>query len=328
MMKTGHWIVAASLIVTLLASVAGADQTLALYEGSTELIELGSWGTGKIKQSEWLRYEDHEALEVETKGYFEGGRLELKLPPDFTVFGRQPSNVQVVAVVQAAQPQAYPGAYGRGWPAGPGGAMQAGPEAMPRMPGAWPGAGAAGASAYGQPVEPIDEVRIVLVTEQGQVASGALALDPNLADAEGWIQVTAVLSDFKGKPGLSGTRLLRVVLTGNREGTFYVGSLRIIQEDTPLVATILGPQRRQVPWDPNPQVQVTASFTAAPQLAGVEAAYIWDFDDLNGLGEDAYGQQVSCQFPEPGHYVITLTTADRAGLRLPRMGKVYVTVQE
>lgn len=176
---------------------------------------------------------------------------------------------------------------------------------------------------YGyQPLaEPVDKIRIVLVTDRGQLDSGALELDPNLVEADGWVRVAKVLSDWKGTKDLEGAKLLRVVLCGNRQGSFYVGSLRIVQEDQPLVAQIEGEQRRRV------SLQQQATFTAAPQMAGVEATYIWDFDDLDGLTYDAYGPEVSCQFPEVGYYVVTVTVTDKAGQRQKRMDRTFVIVE-
>ena len=67
-------------------------------------------------------------------------------------------------------------------------------------------------------------------------------------------------------------------------------------------------------------------FTASP-TANVRR-YIWDFDDWDGLQEDAIGETVAWEFLEPGYYVVTLTVKDRTGRRLPQIDRVHVKVEE
>jgi len=355
-MRIGYGVVVASVVMMAgVLTLASADQMLNLYDGTTAMVELGSWGTGSIEHSDKAKYQGSKVIEVETKGYYEGGRLELKSPADFAAFGWDLNRTQVIAMVKAPEPQVTPSAgYGAyvpgGFPARPGqvpgmpgmggapgmpgmGGMPGMPGmggapgmpgmgGMPGMPGMGGAPGMPGGYGYQPPLEPIDQIRIVLVTDKGQLDSGPLALDPLLEEGDHWVRVARVLSDFKGVQELEEAKLLRVVLTGNREGSFYIGNLRIVQEDKPLTARVEGDRRRRVP------LQQEATLTAAPQVEGVQASYIWDFDDLDGLTEDAYGQQVSCQFPEPGYYIITLTVTDKEGRREWRMDKVYVIVEE
>jgi len=162
---------------------------------------------------------------------------------------------------------------------------------------------------------------VVLVTDKGQLSSGGLLLDPNLTLEGDWLRLTAVLSDFARPKDLQGAMLQRVVITGNHEGTIFVGDLEIIQEDTPLVANIEGAAIRTV------SAEQSAQFRARPQHEGVKASYQWDFDDLNGLGIDGYGEEVSCQFPEAGYYVVTLRVTDPNGQLQPRMDTIKVKVE-
>ena len=179
----------------------------------------------------------------------------------------------------------------------------------------------AGIVQVSQPAEPIDRIRVVLVTDKGQLSSGGLLLDPNLTLGDDWMQIRVVLSDFARSEDLQGATLQRVVITGNHEGTIFVGDLKIIQEDTPLVANIEGAALRTV------RAGQAMQFSAKPQHDGVRASYQWDFDDLNGLGIDGYGEEVSYQFPEPGYYVVTLRVTDPNGQLQPRMATVKVNVE-
>ncbi len=379
-MKTGQYVMVTIIVVMMaVAGAAGADESLNLYDGTTAQIELGGWGTGSIAQKSDVLYEDKPVLEVKTKGYYEGGRLELKEPADFSIFATDPHQTQVIALVKVPEPEAQPTwspGYGPGY--GPGmapgmggmppgmggmppgmggmppgmggmrpgmggmppgmggmppgmggmppgmGGMPPGMGGMPPGMGGYPGAmgpGGPGMRGLQPPPEPIDNIRIVLITDQGQLDSGPLKVDPNLVELQGWIRLAVVLSDFQGPAELSSATLLRVAVTGDHEGKFYLSRLRLVQEDKPLMAQIEGEQQRRV------SLQDEVTFTAAPQIEGVEATYTWDLDDLDGLTEDAYGQQVSCQFPEPGYYIVTLTVLDNAGMGEKRMDRVYVIVE-
>ena len=329
-------------LVCLACSVLVADESLQVFDGTTDAVALGAWGSGEIKLDEGQTFADHETLAVTTKGYHEGGRLDLKQPVDFTAFGADPIQTQLIIVAKAKEPEqlwpyggygpggmgpmmpgGLPGAgglFGPGMPTG--GGMAPGPGMMPGMGGGMmPGRMGIGTAAVSQPPEPIDRIRVVLVTDKGQLSSGSLLLDPNLAFEDDWLRLSAVLSDFARPEDLQGATLQRVVITGNHEGTIYVGDLKIIQEDTPLVADIEGTAIRTV------SAGQSAQFSAKPQHEGVRASYQWDFDDLNGLGVDGYGEEVSYQFPEAGYYVVTLRVTDPNGQLQPRMDTVKVKVE-
>ncbi len=329
---------AVAVLLCLASSALVADQILHVFDGTTDAVRLGAWGSGEIKLDKGQTFADHQTLAVVTGGYHEGGRLDLKQPVDFTPFITDPIQTQLIIVVKAQKPEQPYGGYGLpgggpmmpGMPPGPG---PAGPGApMPPMPpgGGMPlGVGAEmlpgwprpGTTAVSQPVEPIDRIRVVLVTDKGQLSSGDLLLNPNLAFEDDWLRISAVLSDFACPEDLQGATLQRVVITGNREGTVYVGEVKIVQEDTPLVAEIQGPDVCSVSHEQSVQ------FTAKPQHEGVKASYQWDFDDLDGLGIDAYGEVVNHQFPEPGYYVVTLRVTDPNGQLQPRMDTVRVKVE-
>jgi PKD repeat protein len=59
------------------------------------------------------------------------------------------------------------------------------------------------------------------------------------------------------------------------------------------------------------------SFSAAGFGGSTVLKYSWDFDDKDGIQEDAVGQSVRHKFRKPGTYTITLTIADAYGLKKP-----------
>ncbi len=330
-------ICAVAALLCLTSSALLADQTLHLFDGTTEAVELGPWGSGEIVLSDWQTFAEQQTLAVTTQGYHEGGRLDLKQPVDFTVFGADPIQTQLIIVAKAQVPLWPYGGYGAQGgglmmpgrlPGGPGAAApgvgmsvppRMGPMGRggPMMPGG-PGISTAQVS---EPPKPIDRIRVVLVTDKGQLSSGGLLLDPNLPFEGDWLRISAVLSDFARPEDLRGAILQRVVITGNHEGIAYIADLKIVQEDTPQVAQIEGPEIRTVPGGQ------PAQFTAKPQHEGVNATYQWDCDDLDGLGFDAYGEEISYQFPEAGYYMVTLRVADNNGQLQPRMDTIKVKVE-
>lgn len=173
----------------------------------------------------------------------------------------------------------------------------------------------------------IRHLRALLVTDKGLIDSGLvevsdfLALNPELSDNQGWVRLIIPLSEFKPLQDRAESSLQHIALFGDTKGQFYVGAMRLVQEDQPLRADA-GPDRVVKKGQ-----EVT--FSAASQPQGAKARYAWDFDDLvGGIQEDALGQRVTYKFDEEGFYKVTLTVTDPDGKRLPRVDRVNVTVQE
>jgi hypothetical protein len=113
---------------------------------------------------------------------------------------------------------------------------------------------------------------------------------------------------------------IEVVYAKAEVPTFYVGQIKLLREDTPLVADAGRDQEGKVGQD--------ITFTAGPQLHNVQARYAWDFDDLDGIGEDALGQTVTWRFPQPGYYTVTLTVTDVAGVMVPKTSTTNVHISK
>lgn len=105
---------------------------------------------------------------------------------------------------------------------GGGGMMPGGPMPGGMMPGGtMPGAAAA------PKVVPLSSVRIVLVTDMGQIDAGAFEVEKLEEDDDGWSTAKVAFSDMKG-PGLQeGAKLTGMVFTGNSGGSFYIGYVEI-----------------------------------------------------------------------------------------------------
>jgi hypothetical protein len=201
------------------------------------------------------------------------------------------------------------------------------PGGMPGMPGMAPGAAVA-AQPVEDPPRQIRSLRALLVTDKGLIDSGAidapeyLTLNAEFSDNQGWMRLLAPLSSFRGVRDRAGASLKQVALLADTKGEFYLGSLRLVQEDAPLKADA-GPDRVVKLGQ-----EVTFSAAAQPTTTA-KARYAWDFDDLvDGIQEDGLGQRTTHTFEEAGFYKVTLVVTDPEGKHLPRLDRLNVTVQE
>ncbi len=99
-----------------------------------------------------------------------------------------------------------------------------------------------------------------------------------------------------------------------------MGRVQLVAEDQPLKADAGG--KRVV------KVGEEVTFTAAEQEGGIPARYSWDFDDWDGIAEDALGRTATWKFEEAGFYVVTLTVTDPGKTKVPRIAHVHVRVTE
>jgi hypothetical protein len=174
-----------------------------------------------------------------------------------------------------------------------------------------------------QPPAPkeIERIRAVIATDKGLIDCGAAKVDKTAVDAEGWLRVVMPVSAFKGIGKAEDAKVQKVAVFGDAPGIFYVGRIWIVQEDTPLLADP-GPRQRRV------RVGQEVRFEAADQPKGARARYTWDFDDLDGITEDAVGPRATWKFEQEGYYTVTLTVKDMSGSLVPKVAHVYVLAEK
>lgn len=397
-MKRTLWVVFVILMVVvgLCSAATAAERELVIYSGELENLEAAPWGGGKAELSEDEKYLERETLQIETNGFHEGGRLDLKNPEAMEDFLTDPEKASLVLIVKTHRekqedrrgrrgrrgeegwwgPEAE---FGPGMEPGMGPGMEPGmgpgmeppgefppgemppgargewgrdrgpvapPEEMdPYMePGMEPGMGPGGfpedmpPGEFGPGMEPgmmpgeegrrgqeapppmITSIRALLVTDQGQLDSGEVDILRAEDALEDWYTMVVPLSEFAG-PGKNPEAMLEhVAFFGNVKEKFWVATVKLVVEDEPLVAD--AGENRKV------KVDTPIKFEAKPQPGDVNARYVWDFDDWDGLQEDAIGQEVTWPFLEPGYYVVTLTVSDRSGDHVKRVDTVDVLVEE
>lgn len=163
----------------------------------------------------------------------------------------------------------------------------------------------------------ISKIRVVLVTDKGQLASGIVPIDQTQEVAEKWYRVAIPLSKFGG-PAMGATQLTQVAIFGDISDYMWVGRVQLVSETPPLKADA-GANRTV-------KVKQEVTFTAAEQEGGLQARYNWDFDDWDGIQEDTIGRTAAWKFMEPGFYTVTLTVTDPANAKTPQVAHVDVLV--
>ncbi len=102
---------------------------------------------------------------------------------------------------------------GMGGPGGPGG--------MPM-----PGMGGRRGGRRAPRQKPLTSIRVVLVTDEGQLDSGAFEVK-ELDEEDGWSEAKVPFSKLKGPGGKEGAKLTGLILTGNSGGSFYIGHVEL-----------------------------------------------------------------------------------------------------
>ena len=109
--------------------------------------------------------------------------------------------------------------------------------------------------------------------------------------------------------------------SGDTTSTYYVGGLRILSDPTPITGEIRSPH-----GEVNLALGDTVRFIGVGYGGATILRYTWDFDNSDGLQEDAIGQIVDHRFRKPGKLVVTLTIKDLYGLKAPYTATVNMTV--
>ncbi len=209
---------------------------------------------------------------------------------------------------------------------GPEGMPMMGPEGMPMMGlGGMPMMGAEGAPGMkGQAKAPpprISKLRLIMLTPDGHFATPPIPLDFTMVDKDKWVELVVPLDKFKASLDLRSKTVEKIALCGDVEEHFWLGELKLVEEDEPLYA--------DAGKDRTVKVGEDVKFHAADQRGNFPARYLWDFDALDGpFEEEDIGQDVTWKFPEAGFYTVTLRVEDPEGKRVPQVDKVLVNVKE
>ncbi len=214
----------------------------------------------------------------------------------------------------------FPGGQGGrgGFPGGQGGGFSGGQGGRGGFPGGMGGQGGASAAPAS-----LTTVRVIVTTTDGKKSEAYLPISTSAGGDRGWKTVAIPLQAISGFDRTNKI-VKEVAFSGDTTTTFYVGDMRVVNDSTPVRGEILG--RRTY----NQALGDKVTFQGSGQGGASVLEYVWDFDDSDGIQEDAIGQAVTHQFrraSEPGKKtIVTLTIRDKYGLKPPSVSKVEVLV--
>lgn len=321
------WMKAALLSSTLIAGIAQA-QTLYIstQDAADQGLQLTRWGNGLISQSDDVAFDGINSLRISTRNFFQGGIISFANPINLGSAFNESSNLLLfnfnvpgsTSVLGSGGPAGGPGGgpAGIGRPGGGdgGGGGPAGAPAGLSGPGGLSGGGQASSTQENV----LERVRIVVATSDGKRSEGYLNVDTSAKDARGWFSVGIPLKSIAGFERTN-KDVVSVAIAGDATATFYVGGIKILNDQTPVYAE---PTVREMNLAFGDEVELSAFGSAG----ATPIKYIWDFDSRDGVDTDAEGQTVKRRFRNPGEFEVTLTAVDIYGLKKPHVTKIKVVV--
>lgn len=317
----------------MLYSVGSADQLSIVTAG---------WGSGEVKASTQMQYNGGKALEVASRNLYSGARFDFKNTVDLTpamgnantylqidicFTGQSTGGTRGLGGMPGGMP-AIPGMGGAGLPGAMPNARGAatrrnatgGMPGMPGMPGMGgiPGIGGRpGIGGYSATQQVPERLRVALFFADGQSAEAQINLLGLPMQSDGWMTVAVPFAAFKGKPNPNGYKLSRMVVGASGVDKFYIGDIVSSVDSTPLQPSA-GEDREIARYD-------TVTFEATCDSGLTATDLSWDFDDSDGIQEEAVGRVISHQFRKSGEFKVTLTATDPFGVK--QMAKNVINVK-
>lgn len=298
-------------------------------------IRLRPWGSGTIAESDETAFQGTTSIRIFTRNFFQGGSLILERPLDLSgAFGDKNNLLLVTLRLPQAGEVITPG----GGAAGGGGGMATGGLAGATGTGGGGGGGASQVDTGGEdvptgrqtggtrgqttqaalPIEPMRVMRLVVRTTDGLLSEAYVPVTTSGPGERGWRQVGIPLQAIRGFERTN-KQIQEITLSGDSTATFFVGEMVVQNDATPLQADVSPTELNLALGD---EVELRAfGFGGASILR-----FTWDFDDSDGLQEEAEGQVIRYRFRRPGEFKVTVTVSDAYGLKEPARASLRVTV--
>lgn len=339
-------------LIALAGTVIFNDAPVALYRAGSSLkdqgIELQNWGSGVAKAADELAFEGVESIRITSRNYFQGGVMAFSRPVDLSskysdsnnllrVVFRMVENSNTISggggfgggsggrggggggnggdeggLFLFSAPVTYGNFYGFGFQRGGGGRGG-------RGGGAEGGGGTGAAPNAPGKVPSFSFLRLVITTTDD--LRSEIYVPAGLANPKdrGWREISVPLQGIKGF-GRTNKTIKSIALAIDRLSTFYVGDVRVINDPTPIRGDTNYP-------DPiNVALGSEVTFKARGDAGSTILKITWDFDNSDGIQEEAEGWEVKRRFRRPGNYIVTCTFADKYGLKQAHTSTVKVKV--
>jgi PKD repeat protein len=312
------------VLVFILAGTAfaadGAPGVL-LYNGDAANdsggMALSSWGSGYITESYNVHYIGPQVLRLLSQGYYQGGVLTFKQPVPLEGFLAS-SNAYLELLVKPSV--VLKSTTGTTTP------TTSGTTPMNPM------GGFAGGGMMTNPTTPsttdpnsstpkflLQRLRIILVTDKGELVMSSWPLYPGNLMNGGWRQVAIPLAAFKSTAPAKGDVLRGIRIFADRADQFYIAQIGLNIDNEPL----------RVKATAKPTVahlKERVKFLATADVGVTSTKIAWTFDSKNGITTDALGPRVEWIYEKPGVYTVTCTISDEYGNKPPASATTVVTV--
>lgn len=328
-------------------------------------ISVRPWGSGTIAQTDEAAYEGTNSIRFFTRNFFQGGSLLLGQPVELaTPFADKAQMLQIVyrtadsamtfgsgrlpggfggpGGIPGGPPGGLPGSRGGGrggdsggFSGGPPGGIAGARGGQNRGGGGIAGGGVAGGpagasgaggigglgGARGGSSAParLEMFRVVVGTTDGKKSEAYVPASTS-GGRNGWSVVGIPLQAIKGFDRTN--KIVKdITFSGDAASTVYLGELRVVSDETPISGE---PNRREWNLARGDEIELYGvGFGGSSALK-----YAWDFDNSDGINEDAVGQVIRRKFRKPGTFTVTMTISDVYGLKAPYSTTVKVVVND
>lgn len=313
-----------ALAVAVALPTFGQELYTATKSVGDQKISLVGWGNGRIAEVDDMAYEGAVSLRISSRNYFQGGKLMYANPIDLSSAYGDKSNLllftfDVPGKGTGSAAGGLGGGRAGGGRAGVGGGRPGGGRAgAGSAPGGLGAAGGPPTTGGSTTTSELKMIRVVVGTTDGNYSEGYLDITNSIPGTNGWFSVGIPLQAISGL-GKTNKIVNSVAISGDAIATYYLGSLKVLSDTTPVYAE---PNVRDLNLAFGDEVTLFAGGSAG----ATPVKFIWDFDSRDGIQDDAEGQTVKHRFRTPGEFEVTLTAVDIYGLKAPYTTKIKVTV--
>ena len=281
-------------------------------------ISLEGWGSGTIAETDGIAFAGTSSIRVSSRNFFQGGTMTLGEPKDLAKKYDDKSNLIRLTffledsgwiygkIDRNSEKSGGTGLIGHG-----GGAAQLAPgitttrEAIPSIP-----------------FKPkIKQVRMIITTTDGKKSEAYVPIgtSQSAANALGWRNLAIPLQAINGFDRTNKI-IDSISLSTDTVATMYIGQIDVVTDDTPVRGQIDNVTKLNLAL--GDEVTLTASGEGGSSVL----EYDWDFDDSDGIQIDDQGTMVKHKFRKAGTFKVTLTIADKYGLKKPFVTSIPVVV--
>ena len=330
-------IVSSSLCLAAYCSLAASAQT-SIYSGeasSASTLSVGPWGSGVVLETTENTYIGSRSVKTTSFGKYQGVRIVLANPVDIkNMMSDGNSLLQVVYDIKdkSETTNTSTSKFGKGGMSMPGGGNGSGGR---QQGGIGQGGGLKGGSGGSgtttttseEKTKTAENMRIVLGMEDGKKFELSMELANSRLEHDSWRSLSIPVSAISGLTGSSG-RLKDVSMFTDQPATFYLGQIRLVQDETPIHVDDLSDQTIAK----NDTITIPANSEAGP----TQVKYTWTIKGIVNpdTGTNANpnylvtleGKKFKHQFRKSGDFEVTLTASDVYGKKKPTSTKMIVHV--